>query len=69
MLERNRKDFSARKFSGLPSKFTDRECAAYEWMWDKAPWLVDLLDKSVRDGKGNKYANLIVFAQAHGWEG
>lgn len=53
----------------LPEKFTDRECAAYVWMWDKPPWVVDLVDKSVRTGSGKRYQNLIEFAQHHGWEG
>lgn len=55
--------------SGLPRKFTDRECAAYVWMYDTPPWTVDLLDKTVRAGDGTKYANLVDFAKHHGWDG
>jgi hypothetical protein len=55
--------------SQLPEKFTDRECAAYVWMWSKPPWMVDMKDKSVRTGAGKRYASLIEFAKAHGWEG
>ena len=54
--------------SNLPKKFTDRECAAYVWMWDKPPWTVDLLTKRVKTPR-NEYANLIEFAQKHGWGG
>jgi hypothetical protein len=53
----------------LSAKFTDRECAAYVWMWRRhGNWLVDLLDKTVNTGK-TKYKNLIEFAHAHGWDG
>ncbi len=55
--------------SGLPSKFTDRECAAYVWMYDKRIWTVDLLKKTVQTGDGTLYKNLIDFAAAHGWDG
>ncbi len=55
--------------SGLPENFTDRECAAYMWMYDKPTWTVDLLKKTVRTGKGKTYKNLIEFAAAHGWDG
>lgn len=60
---------SPRCESGLPAKFTDRECAAYVWMWDTPPWVVDLIDKTVRTGSGTKYANLVEFATHHGWDG
>lgn len=55
----------------LPSpKFTDRERAAYDWLYDRGirPWLVDLVDKTARDGK-RKYASLVELAHAKGWEG
>lgn len=55
--------------SRLPAKFSDRECAAYVWMWARLnTWLVDLLDKTVNTSK-KKYANLIEFAHEHGWDG
>lgn len=55
--------------SKLPAKFTDRECAAYVWMWNRgAPWLVDLADKTVETPR-TKYASLIEFAQHFGWDG
>ena len=55
--------------SGLPAKFTDRECAAYLWMWTKPPWTVDLATKAVRMGNGRKFDNLIEFAKHFGWDG
>jgi hypothetical protein len=56
--------------SGLPTKFTDRECAAYVWLWKLkvGPWTVDLLTKNVKTPETG-YANLIEFAQYHGREG
>ena len=58
---------SPRCESGLPRKFSDRECEAYVWLLDKPSWLVDLIDKSVTTPRG-KYANLIQLAQEYGWD-
>lgn len=55
--------------SGLPDHFTDRECAAEIWMWDKPKWMVDLDDKTVVTASGKRYANLVEFAKHHGWDG
>lgn len=51
-------------------KFTDRERAAWDWLHARniRPWVVDLVDKSVKSPKGN-YASLIEFAYFHGWDG
>jgi hypothetical protein len=65
----NRTCDSPRCESMLPAWFTDRECAAYVWMYAKTPWTVNLLDKTVKTGSGKRYANLIEFAKHHGWEG
>lgn len=57
--------------SGLPKKFTDRECAAYVWLHGRGirPWVVDLLNKSVCNGRGEMFVSLVEFALHHGWEG
>jgi hypothetical protein len=58
------------KMFPLPSKFTDQECAAYVWMWNREnPWVVDLFDKSVKTGKGVRFDNLVEFAKHFGWDG
>jgi hypothetical protein len=57
--------------SGLPGKFTDRECAAYVWLHHVSyAWSVDYLDKSATDHIHNeRYPSLIELAQSKGWEG
>lgn len=57
--------------SGLPLKFTDRECAAYMWLVDRggSGWIVDLLTKKVHDANGREHADLIEKAARHGWDG
>lgn len=54
--------------SGLPAKFTDRECAAYVWMWEKTHWTIDLMTKRVHL-PGKEFPNLIEFAKHFGWDG
>jgi hypothetical protein len=55
--------------SGLPDKFTDRECAAWVWMWGRMNWIVDLATKGVVDATERKFPSLIEFAQHYGWDG
>ena len=56
--------------SGLPAKFSDRECAAYVWMWNQhGPWLIDVVNKKVWGHDGNWFENLIEFAKHFGWDG
>lgn len=60
--------------SGLPKKFTDRECAAYVWLLHRGirGWSVDMVTKDVLVPKGDSYCtftSLVSAAQHHGWEG
>jgi hypothetical protein len=53
------------------TKFSDRERAAWDWLHARnvRGWLVDLVNKSVMDWRGGKWATLIDFALMHGWDG
>ncbi len=60
--------------SGLPKKFTDRECAAFVWLRHRGfkNWSVDMVSKDCRMEKGDRYVtfiNLCSAATYHGWEG
>lgn len=49
-------------------KFTAKEIAACKYIEETGfrPWLVDLLDKTVTDGK-RRYKSLVEFAMKLGW--
>lgn len=57
--------------SGLPRKFSDRECAAYVWLRHRGVdgWSVDLLSKSAMGLRGTIWASVTDLAAEHGWEG
>ena len=53
----------------LPSKFSDAERRAYQWLYDcqVRGWTVDLLTRQVRcDGVAHE--NLVTFAESHGMQ-
>ena len=67
--QKRRKCRKPRCRSGLPAKFSDRECAAYCWLYGRMTFVADLVDKTVRTEAGTRYTNLVECAQACGWEG
>lgn len=57
--------------SGLPAKFSDRECTAWAWLKHCyfRGWSVDLKTREVHTAGGRSYIGLIEYATHCGWEG
>lgn len=55
----------------LPEILTDREVAAFVWIYDKLPfsWIVNLNDGTVSTARGERYVTIVELAHHHGWDG